>query len=142
MSDAKGQCPYCGHELSESDIVNILRPTGLVPKRQRSRRKPRAYEAMPIILKLLGESPYPISTPELRRSVQDALSQRGFEPKPLAISFGLTYLKAEGLVQQPTYGMWRITLAGKNTAMDEGAAEKLTNRLELEYRERKERRKR
>lgn len=130
-------CPFCNHLLSRSQVgalYNSLRvsrsgggrrPTG-------NRRKPRAYEAMPIIMELLrGSADSPLRTSAIHEHVHDRLSAgRGYEDKPMATGWGLKYLQHEGLVLNIRHGYWVITEKGLTKPMTEEVGMEITAKIE------------
>jgi hypothetical protein len=134
MTHTGPRCPHCFHALSLEDVDLILDDIGQTRRPGTKREKPRAYEAMPIIVAILKEEfPRSLSTHDLRDRVQEILSERGFKQKPLAISFALTYLKNDGLVDQPRYAKWRLTRRGYETPMDENVARTISTSNEQKY---------
>ena len=130
-------CPHCKHSLSSSEIAalySLLRTHkkgGRPRKPTGNRSKPRAYEAMPIIMQVLKSSPQDcFRTSEIKARTRVELADRGYTDKPMATGWGLNYLQQKGFAENVKRGFWQVTDKGLSDPMTEEIGMQITADIE------------
>ena len=86
---------------------------------------------MPIIMDFLKMSARgPVKKRDILERVRHELENRGYEEKPMATGWGLTYLQRKGYVENVRRGYWAPTPMGLEKPMTEEIGMKITAEIE------------
>jgi hypothetical protein len=142
---AATSCPHCGAELTRSEIGRLyasLRKSrgGGRPRRvpgggkQNMEITPRASDLMPHVLLLLQEAAgHELRKGEIENAMRGKVLEMHYSYRAPALAFALTYLKRQGLLDNPRHGVWGATEQGRLAQMTLPLAREIERRLEQEY---------
>jgi len=94
---------------------------------------PRASDLMPHALLLLKEAGHELRKGEIESAMRAKVLEMHYSYRAPALTFALTYLKRQGLLDNPRHGVWGTTEQGRLAQMTLPQAREIERRLEREY---------